>query len=314
MAKVSIIIPVYNVEKYIEKCIESIINQTYKDVEIICVNDGSTDNSLTILENYASKDYRIKIINQDNKGVGFARNVGIDNSKGDLITFIDPDDFFNSDNILEKLVTSLVDNNVDAVIGKAFLFDNISKKKIGTRGWDNSRLLSNNKYLTKELSDKLFQYVYSSSCAKLYKNDIITKYHIRFPKIKMQEDLVFVFSYLANTNSIMFLSDPVIAYRVNRKGSATTVHKKNRQTWVDVFIAFDILKYRLRKYSHFDTYSNTFYQSFIYSCLGNIKNVGICEKIKLINYVRKKHSYLKNMCNRENRLNLLFKFICWGIV
>ena len=94
---ISVVIPVYNVEQYLPKCIESIMNQTYKNLEIILVNDGSTDGSQKICEEYKSIDNRIKIINKENGGLSDARNVGIDNSSGNYITFIDSDDYIDDD-------------------------------------------------------------------------------------------------------------------------------------------------------------------------------------------------------------------------
>ena len=94
--KISVIVPVYNSEKYIEKCIESIINQTYRNIEIIFINDGSTDESLNIIHKYKKLDNRIKVINQSNSGVSAARNKGIKNSIGDYITFVDSDDHIDS--------------------------------------------------------------------------------------------------------------------------------------------------------------------------------------------------------------------------
>ena len=93
MVKVSVIIPVYNVEKYLGECLESIIDQSLEDIEIVCVNDGSTDNSLSILESYAELDNRIKIISQENHGLAAARNTGLKNINGDYVYFIDSDDF-----------------------------------------------------------------------------------------------------------------------------------------------------------------------------------------------------------------------------
>jgi glycosyltransferase involved in cell wall biosynthesis len=94
---ISIIIPVYNAEKYLNKCLESVINQTLKDIEIICINDGSTDNSLDILQKYAKQDNRFIIINQDSSGAGVARNAGLDKAQGEYLAFLDSDDFFELD-------------------------------------------------------------------------------------------------------------------------------------------------------------------------------------------------------------------------
>ena len=99
MTKISAILPVYNVEQYIKDCLDSIINQTMDDIEIICVNDGSLDNSLQVLEEYAQKDARIKIISQENQGQGIARNNGLKIANGEYITFIDPDDWVDVDTV-----------------------------------------------------------------------------------------------------------------------------------------------------------------------------------------------------------------------
>ena len=97
MAKVSIIVPTYNVENYLVECLESIVNQTLKDIEIICIDDGSTDNSGKILDEYAQKDSRIKVIHKENAGYGKAMNLGLDNATGEYIGFVDSDDFVGED-------------------------------------------------------------------------------------------------------------------------------------------------------------------------------------------------------------------------
>ena len=113
--KISIIIPVYNVEKYLHQCLNSVINQTYKNLEIICINDGSKDNSLIILNEYLQKDNRIVIVNQKNSGVSSARNKGIRLSTGDFISFIDSDDYLDL-NVYEKCVQRIIRDNSDIII------------------------------------------------------------------------------------------------------------------------------------------------------------------------------------------------------
>ena len=114
--KISVIIPVYNVEKYIQECIESVMNQTFKDIEIICINDCGLDNSIKIVEALAQKDDRIKILKHKyNKGVGPARNTGIKNAKGDYIFFLDSDDYLYDKDLLENLYNKAIATNVDFV-------------------------------------------------------------------------------------------------------------------------------------------------------------------------------------------------------
>ena len=112
--KISIIIPVYNVAQYLDKALDSVVNQTYKDIEIICVNDGSTDNSLQIIENYAKKDKRIKVINQDNSGLYVVRQNGVKVATGDYITYVDGDDWLDAD-ACDKIVSVAENSNADII-------------------------------------------------------------------------------------------------------------------------------------------------------------------------------------------------------
>ena len=112
MKKVSVIVPVYNVEKYLSRCLESLINQSLKDIEIICINDGSTDNSLQILKQFAYKDNRIKIINQTNSGQSVARNKGLAIASGKYIGFVDSDDWIDND-YYEKMFETIERTNSD---------------------------------------------------------------------------------------------------------------------------------------------------------------------------------------------------------
>ena len=112
MAKISVVVPVYNVEAYLERCLDSLINQTLSDIEIICVNDGSTDSSPEKLEEFAKKDSRIKIINQENGGLSAARNTGIEAATGEYIGFVDSDDYVDLD-FYEKLYNAATSHNAD---------------------------------------------------------------------------------------------------------------------------------------------------------------------------------------------------------
>ena len=115
MPKVSVIIPVYNVEKYLVECLNSVTNQTLKDIEIICVNDGSTDNSADILDNYAQKDSRIIVIHKENEGVSVARNLGIDKSTGEYLMFVDSDDILTL-TACQKAYDTVTKDNSDMLI------------------------------------------------------------------------------------------------------------------------------------------------------------------------------------------------------
>ena len=128
--KISVIIPVYNTEKYLRQCLDSVVNQTLKDIEIICINDGSTDNSLQILNEYASSDNRIKLINLiANKGVSFARNFGIRLSKGRYIGFVDSDDWIDL-SFYENLYLTTKKQDSDIIAAKTIVNVKRNKKKL----------------------------------------------------------------------------------------------------------------------------------------------------------------------------------------
>ncbi len=217
--KISVIIPVYNTEKYLAQCMDSIIAQTFKDFECVCVNDGSTDNSLKILEEYSKKDNRIKIISQENAGPSNAKNVGIKNSKCDYITFIDSDDFVSTD-YLEKLYLRIIDKGYDLVYCKHKLYYSLDKayniqknennlselvKKINSSD-DKNFILKNLLFLVENAR---------SSCMKLYKIDVIKNNNILFfEDIYAQSDYVYnILFAMYSLKNISFVDEELYYYR-----------------------------------------------------------------------------------------------------
>ncbi len=193
---ISIIVPVYNSEKWIKKCIESLINQTYKDIEILLVNDGSQDNSLSILKDYEKKDSRIRVFDKINEGVSKTRNLGIAEAKGEFIQFVDSDDFIESD-MCEKMFAAI--QNVDMAI-------------CGMRIFKNGKILRE-----PHLPDKLFSFrdniniyfemrkINLGPCNKLYRRDKITAFFRE--NISLGEDTLFVLDYMKNIRTVMAVSE-----------------------------------------------------------------------------------------------------------
>lgn len=208
--KISVIIPVYNVEKYIGQCLDSIVNQTYKNLEIIIVNDGSNDNSLEIINRYSQNDRRIKIINLENKGVSFARNIGIKNSEGNYISFVDSDDYLNL-NTYEKLVENL--DGEDLIIFNYGRFENSTGEIIKEKYVSDDEM--------QELPEEK-RYLYSKinhSCwNKLYKTEYLKRNEFKFFEI-LYEDVFFNLEVIYSTNNIKILNEAFYKYRVNRKDS-----------------------------------------------------------------------------------------------
>lgn len=213
MPKLSVIIPVYNVELYLGECIDSILFQTFSDFEVIIVNDGSTDSSSSIISNYTS-DTRIKSIYQANMGLPEARNTGIKYSSGKYIIFIDSDDRIRKD-MFETMIREIESSNTQLVICNIARFDKI--RTIDSKRYTDSLLDFNNKS-----SDIFYSLAIDSCCNKLFRLDIIKKKEIVFSdkKIVPQEDFFFNFKYLCHINRIRMISDTFYEYRI-RQSSIT---------------------------------------------------------------------------------------------
>lgn len=209
-ALVSIIIPVYNIEKYIANCLDSVISQTYKNLEIICIDDGSRDSSGEILKSYAEKDSRIVCIYQDNAGVSAARNKGLDNFHGDYVMFVDGDDYLHYQAV-EIFVNCIESTNSNIVFSDCELTDK-----------QNSDMSVISSYNSKKICDgNLFERYYDiTPWAKIFRSEIIKPF--RFPEgICNSEDYCFLMKVLYSTrNSIGYYLDCKLYYYYIRSGSA----------------------------------------------------------------------------------------------
>lgn len=203
MKKVSIIIPAYNVDKYIHRALESTIGQTYKNIEIAVVDDGSTDETLNIVKKYASKDSRIIVIHQENQGVSSARNNGLEAISGDYLLFLDSDDWLEKDTV--ELMLQLAEKNIDKLIcvDRNFAYFNNNDIYLLEQNVDEkSALLDKEKSLKCIVNHK---YNLQSSCYKLFRRDIILRYQLSFNmELFHGEDGFFVFEYLNNINGLYY--------------------------------------------------------------------------------------------------------------
>lgn len=217
----SVIVPVYNVERYLGECIDSIISQTFKNIEIIIVNDGSKDSSLEIAHRYERNDRRIRVISQFNQGLPAARNAGLQIARGEYVAFVDSDDIIDTA-MYEKLITIIKSYQTDLVVCGYMRFDKINS----TIGWQYSEDVI---ILNKENICEFFGYSIGSVCNKLYKNELIKKYKIEFvdKDIVSQEDYYFNIKYFMHSKVIASVKEPFYHYRI-RSGSITnTAHPIN---------------------------------------------------------------------------------------
>lgn len=219
MDKISVIIPVYNVERYLRECLDSIINQTYRNLEIICIDDGSPDNSINILKDYSKIDNRIFIKQQQNRGLSKARNEGIKISTGKYLIFVDSDDWLPLDAI-ELLYKKIKKENSDIVIGGRITITNFKRENFIPTGEDINFTFE--KYLEYSMKKKEFRAV---AWGKLYKKEIIEKNNLEFPKGLLYEDLLFVLKYLYYSEKISILSKEIYYYRNNNLNSIVNTIK-----------------------------------------------------------------------------------------
>lgn len=216
MPKISIIIPIYNVEKYLRQCLDSCINQTLKDIEIICVNDGSTDNCLDIIKEYANKDSRIKLINQNNQGLAIARYNGFDIATGEYVLFLDPDDWITID-CCELAYNQAKENDNDFVWYTYYNYIENKEKYVINKL--NIQKLAGIKSVNLNNIDDINYLQAAYVWNKIYKRKWLIENNIKF--INMQwEDLPFTAQAIINSKSISIINKPLYFYR-DRERSLT---------------------------------------------------------------------------------------------
>lgn len=248
--KVSIIVPCYNVEPYLDRCVQSIVNQTLNDIEIILVDDGSSDNSPVMCDNYAKKDERIKVIHKKNAGLGFARNSGLDVATGEYIAFVDSDDYVDK-NMYAELYKMAVSNDCSAV------FCGVKTENRNGKVWIDSFEVDRDIVWEEEEKDAFMlsmiapppedekERKYGMSVWRaVYKRDVIEKFQIRFLSEREvgSEDLPFNVSFLKRVSRIGYIKKNFYYYCYNGSSLTTTFRKDNFSAFINLFnILSDIL-------------------------------------------------------------------------
>ncbi|MBP1570376.1 MAG: glycosyltransferase [Oscillospiraceae bacterium] len=244
MPTVSVIIPVYNAEKYLSQCVESVVNQTFKDIEIILVNDGSKDTSGTLCDKWSAKDNRIKVIHKQNSGPAATRNMGTKAATGSWILYLDSDDWYENDTLIDTLLSFADKKDSDIV---CFNY---------RRYFENSRTYSDvlchaesedvsPSYL---VDNKIFT---SSPCLKLIKHSIITENDIYFEEGVLSEDIEFNAKFLLATDKISFCEECVYVYRARENSITTSISKKHVDDLVYIIYKMSQMADRTAEYNSF---------------------------------------------------------------
>lgn len=261
--KISIIIAVYNAEKYLKQCLDSLLKQTFSKFEVICVNDGSTDGSLAVLEQYQRRDERIRVYTQSNQYAGVARNNGLKYAKGEYCLFLDADDFLESDS-LEILFCTATEKQADIVVFGYYKYDTKSRQII-----EDEHVVQSLEWFGDGIKNSgeiaPFIFNFSSPCAwnKFYRTMFIRKSGISFMPLKSTNDLFFSYMTLGLAERICICSKLLIYYRVN---NANSLQEMNRKTSIDFLLAISELKNKLLVFHIFEKFETSFNNMTISVC------------------------------------------------
>ena len=301
LPKISVVVPVYNVEKYLKKCLDSILNQTYKNLEIICVYDDSNDSTVEIAKEYVKKDSRIKLIKNEEIFVGGARNTGLKLAAGEFVTFVDSDDWLEPD-VYEKAIAAFENHpEAELVVWQAderdkdnnITIENYFKYSYkGTTPFDNSTILS------------VLDVVWN----KMYKKSILDKYRMTFPEGTINEDTCFWWKYASVISKAYFI-DNILYHKLSRGDNITTLQCDKDKRCNSFFVITDdlysfyktngILKKNLKTFAY-----------FVCSLLRNDNITDSKEKYaffdKISDYIKSKtelsefnHTFIKNMLDKR---------------
>lgn len=255
---ISLILPIYNVEKYLKECLESILNQSYKNYELIIVDDGSIDRSMAIVNEYRNKFKDIKILTQKNKGVSEARNLALENAEGEYILFVDSDDFLKCD-MIEKLISTTMETDSDIVISNYYLYYDENKYEKFLKGMPLFKIYENY-----EVIDMMLKYIIQGQLwNKLFKLSLLKENNFKFEKGRYIQDIFPVFKVINKANKISYIDEALYFYR-QREGS--TVNKKNKKLTEDYHHAMtSIIKYVEENKINIREYSLRTFKAYVFS-------------------------------------------------
>ena len=278
--KVSIIMPVYNVEKYLEKAIDSIIGQTYENWELICVDDGSTDMSLSILNKFSERDSRINVLTQTNMFAGAARNKGMKKATGKYIMFLDSDDLFRR-KMLESLVALSEFEKTEVVICGHYFYDNNTLEKEKS----NLKIRKHCLYSGESLKDVLFQVVYGVPWNKLFLLEKVKEIGIKYQEIRNNNDEYFNKIMISQCGKVRFCNVGFIDYRINNSSSLQGSVQKNMNC---IVMALKAIYDELNDRMSYELYKKSFNRFLISMCIDALNRCGsIVDYLELCKFIDK---------------------------
>ena len=297
MVKVSVIIPIFNTEKYLNNALDSIINQSLDDIEIICINDGSTDRSLEILEEYKKKDSRIKIVSQTNHGLGYSRNQGLNIANGEYIYFIDSDDSLDH-NALNELYNLCETKSLDVVLFKLINVDEDSGRKYPNNYYDMKflkNIVGDNVFSYKDLGERLYD-VAVSIPGKFFKSELISD--IRFDESLVFEDNPFFIEVLFKAKRAYFY-DKYLYNRLRRENSIVSTFDSS---FYDVIPISNSILQITKDYGHYEEFKDKVFNKKIIQTYYRFSLVEDCYKADFFTIIKKDFKSFQNEI--ENNIQL----------
>lgn len=262
LEKISIIIPTYNVARYIDRCLESVCNQTYKNIEIICIDDGSTDDTLAHIEKYTYLDNRIILIENEHIGVAAVRNKGLKIATGEYLGFVDADDYIDL-KMYETLYSTMIKEEVDLTIcGYERKYESFNHRKESDLFYDKKFSFPPGK---STINNETVSYFMITLWSKLYKNSIIQENNVSFANNLIFEDWVFYWEYLVNAKNLFFLEDIMYFYTQREKSIMSSIYENpsgGTADTLDYMLTAEVIYDNLLKSNHFNQYEKAFWKCY----------------------------------------------------
>jgi len=272
--RVSVVMPVYNAEKFIRESIDSVLDQSFRDLELICVDDGSTDSSPRILEEYRSRDERLRIIRQENQFAGIARNNGLDHAEGEYVMFLDSDDVLEKDAV-SYLIKNAEKNHTDVIVFGYYRFtDSIRRRRPVRNNYKNGMLSS-----PREIKDSIFQITRSMPWDKFIRTDFLKGTGIRYQKMRVSEDIYVNRAMVTEAERILFTHKRLINYRV---GNADSLQGRINRYPAEFLKGNEALYHELVKKDVYTLFQKSFERIVVADMILHLKAIDSFESFKAV--------------------------------
>ena len=279
MPKVTVIIPVYNAGLYLQECLESVLSQTLEDIEVLCVDDGSTDDSLEILSAFARNDSRLAVLQQPNAGAGAARNLGLQAARGEYLSFLDADDFFEP-TMLEEAYNKCIADAADIAIYKARYFDTGTGRFRPADGVLKINFLPDKiPFSYEDIPDHILVFVSPAPWNKLFRRAFVLERGLQFQEIKRANDLFFTRIALVSAERITIVDKVLVNYRM---GVGSNLQSSNHKTPLEFYKAVLAIKTRLVELGVYHAVERSFVNDALSHCLYNLNSLQTPDSFRLL--------------------------------